>query len=47
MAVGQAAGTAAVLALEHGGDVGAVDAALLRSRLVAAGALLDYFDAAS
>jgi len=47
MAVGQAAGIAAVLALEHGGDVSAVDVATLRRRLVAAGALLDYFDAAS
>ncbi len=47
MAVGQAAGIAAVLALEHGGDVSAVDAETLRGRLVAAGALLDYFDAAS
>ena len=47
MAVGQAAGIAAVLALEHGGDVTAVDVATLRHRLVAAGALLDYFYAAS
>jgi len=47
MAVGQAAGIAAVLALEHGGDAGAVDVATLRRRLVAAGALLDYLDTAS
>jgi hypothetical protein len=43
MAVGQAAGTAAALALECGGDVGAVDPGELRRRLVDAGALLDYF----
>jgi glycine/D-amino acid oxidase-like deaminating enzyme len=43
VAVGQAAGTAAVLALDRGGDVRAVDVALLRHRLVADGALLDYF----
>jgi 2-polyprenyl-6-methoxyphenol hydroxylase-like FAD-dependent oxidoreductase len=43
MAVGQAAGVAAVLALDSDGDVCAVDAALLRRRLVAGGALLDYF----
>jgi hypothetical protein len=45
MAVGQAAGTAAVLALENGGDVTAVDPSALRARLVAGGALLDYFEA--
>jgi len=43
MAVGQAAGAAAALALDRDGDVRAVDAALLRGRLVAGGALLDYF----
>jgi glycine/D-amino acid oxidase-like deaminating enzyme len=43
MAVGQAAGEAAALALDRDGDVRAVDAALLRARLVAGGALLDYF----
>jgi hypothetical protein len=42
MATGQAAGTAAAMALEHGGDAGAVDVALLRVRLAQAGALLDY-----
>ena len=46
MAVGQAAGEAAALALDQDGDVRAVDAAILRARLVAGGALLDYFDAA-
>jgi len=46
MAVGEAAGQAAVLALSHGGDAGAVDAAQLRRGLVASGALLDYFDGA-
>jgi glycine/D-amino acid oxidase-like deaminating enzyme len=46
MAVGEAAGTAAALALERGGDVSAVDAKLLRHRLAEAGALLDYFGAA-
>jgi len=44
MAVGEAAGCAAALALECGGDTGAVDATALRRRLVAGGALLDYFD---
>ena len=44
MAVGQAAGTAAALALDHGGDVTAVDPGELRRRLVAGGALLDYFE---
>ena len=43
MAVGEAAGCAAALALECGGDAHAVDAAALRRRLVAGGALLDYF----
>jgi len=43
-AVGQAAGSAAVLALAHGGDAAAVDVAALRRRLAADGALLDYFD---
>jgi glycine/D-amino acid oxidase-like deaminating enzyme len=47
MAVGQAAGTAAALALECGGDVGAVDPGELRRRLVDAGALLDYFQGPS
>jgi len=45
MAVGEAAGTAAALALERGGDVTAVDPAALRRRLARAGALLDYFGA--
>jgi len=44
MAVGEAAGHAAVLALEGGGDVGAVDVQALRRRLVDRGALLDYFE---
>jgi len=44
MAVGEAAGCAAALALACGGDVSAVDVAALRRRLVAGGALLDYFD---
>jgi 2-polyprenyl-6-methoxyphenol hydroxylase-like FAD-dependent oxidoreductase len=44
MAVGEAAGCAAALALEYDGDAQAVDAAALRRRLVAGGALLDYFD---
>ena len=44
MAVGEAAGIAATLALESGGDVSAVDPAALRDRLRAAGALLDYFE---
>ena len=34
----------AALALACGGDVSAVDVAELRRRLVAGGALLDYFD---
>jgi hypothetical protein len=42
MATGQAAGIAAAMALEHGGDAGAVDVALLRVHLAQAGALLDY-----
>ena len=44
MAVGEAAGLAAVLALDCDGDVRRVDATALRSRLVGAGALLDYFE---
>jgi hypothetical protein len=44
MAVGEAAGRAAVLALECGGDASAVDAAELRRRLCDGGALLNYFD---
>jgi glycine/D-amino acid oxidase-like deaminating enzyme len=44
MAVGEAAGRAAALALESGGDTNAVDAAELRRRLCDGGALLDYFD---
>ena len=44
MAVGEAAGWAAALALEKGGDATAVDAAVLRERLAGSGALLDYFD---
>jgi glycine/D-amino acid oxidase-like deaminating enzyme len=47
MAVGEAAGRAAALALEHGGDTNAVDAAELRHRLRESGALLDYFDASA
>jgi hypothetical protein len=43
MAVGQAAGLAAVLALDEGGDVTAVEVPALRERIVAAGGLLDYF----
>ena len=43
MAVGEAAGMAAVLALSDGGDVTGVDPAELRGRLRKAGALLDYF----
>jgi len=46
MAVGEAAGQAAALALSHGGDASAVDAAELRRRLVTSGALLDYFSGA-
>jgi 2-polyprenyl-6-methoxyphenol hydroxylase-like FAD-dependent oxidoreductase len=44
MAVGEAAGHAAVLALDRGGDVAAVDVAALRARLTSSGALLDYFE---
>ena len=45
IAVGQAAGSAAVLALAHGGDATAVEVAALRRRLSEDGALLDYFEA--
>ena len=44
MAVGEAAGLGAVLALEHGGDASAIDVSALRRGLVKSGALLDYFD---
>jgi len=44
MAVGEAAGLAAALALEHGGDATSVDPHVLQRRLRDAGALLDYFD---
>ncbi|MBW2401529.1 MAG: FAD-dependent oxidoreductase, partial [Deltaproteobacteria bacterium] len=44
IAVGQAAGRAAVLALAHGGDATAVDVGVLRRRLSEDGALLDYFE---
>ncbi len=44
MAVGEAAGRAAALALEKGGDVGAVDPQILREQLREGGALLDYFE---
>jgi hypothetical protein len=44
MAVGEAAGCAAALALESGGDVIGVEVATLQRRLHDAGALLDYFD---
>ncbi len=43
MATGQAAGLAAVQALDHGGDVTRVDAARLRRSLTEAGALLSYW----
>lgn len=43
MAVGEAAGQAAALALESERDCGKVDVARLRTRLADAGALLDYF----
>ena len=43
MAVGEAAGLVATLALSNGGDVSAVDTKQLRSRLCETGALLDYF----
>jgi glycine/D-amino acid oxidase-like deaminating enzyme len=46
MAVGEAAGRAAVLALAHGGDTSLVDVAALRRRLSDGGALLDYFEGA-
>lgn len=42
MATGEAAGIAARLALDCGGDVGAVDATRLRAELRKAGAILDY-----
>ncbi|MFQ5416680.1 MAG: FAD-dependent oxidoreductase [Gaiellales bacterium] len=45
MAVGEAAGCAAALALPLGGDVTAVDVGTLQRRLTSAGALLDYFEA--
>lgn len=46
MAVGEAAGTAAAMAAAStDGDVGRIDVGELRRRLVARGALLDYFDA--
>lgn len=44
MAVGEAAGCAAALALSCGGDASAVDVAALRRRLAGGGALLDYFE---
>ena len=44
MAVGEAAGQAAALALASGGDATAVDPDVLRDRLVRSGALLDYFE---
>jgi len=44
MAVGEAAGLAAALALHRGGDAGAVDVRELREALRENGALLDYFD---
>jgi glycine/D-amino acid oxidase-like deaminating enzyme len=44
IAVGQAAGSAAVLALAHEGDATAVDVGALRRRLGQDGALLDYFE---
>ncbi len=43
MALGQAAGTAAVLALEGGSDVHDIDLAQLQQRLLDAGACLIYF----
>ncbi len=42
MATGEAAGIAATLALEQGGDVGKVDVSRLQRALADAGALLDY-----
>jgi 2-polyprenyl-6-methoxyphenol hydroxylase-like FAD-dependent oxidoreductase len=48
MATGEAAGLAAVQALEHAGDTGRVDVARLRRALAETGALLDYpFDPAT
>jgi glycine/D-amino acid oxidase-like deaminating enzyme len=44
MAVGEAAGRAAALALDKGGDVTAVDPQTLRELLREGGALLDYFE---
>ena len=45
IAVGQAAGSAAVLALVTcGGDANAVDVGALRRNLSGDGALLDYFE---
>jgi hypothetical protein len=44
MATGEAAGLAATLALDSGGEVARVDVPSLRERLVRAGALLDYFE---
>lgn len=43
MAVGEAAGLAAVLALERGGDATAIDPGALRARIRHSGGLLDYF----
>ncbi|MFQ5697754.1 MAG: FAD-dependent oxidoreductase [Myxococcota bacterium] len=43
MAVGEAAGLAAVLALDQGGDATAVDPEALRTRIRQTGGLLDYF----
>ena len=40
MALGQAAGTAAALAVEQGGDLRGIDMALLQARLRKAGAFL-------
>jgi hypothetical protein len=41
-ATGEAAGSAAALSLEHGGRVGDVPVELLRERLRARGAIVDY-----
>jgi hypothetical protein len=46
MAIGEAAGLAATLALEQAGDAGAVDVPELQRRITAAGGLLDYFETA-
>jgi hypothetical protein len=46
MAMGQAAGTAAVLAAGAGGTPRTVDPALVRERLLAGGALLEPLEAA-